>query len=140
MYETLNIEFQSEHRLFICRPRVVDDCSAMEILDFLLALEAVAEPFNRVVDLTNATEYGLSSATIREYAEKRLQNLTDLAPFRAAMISPHPDSVAAGNLYATLMKGSKVEVGVFPNANAAAEWLGVPEDAVRAPPSPTRQR
>jgi hypothetical protein len=139
MYETLNIEFNSEYRFVISRPQAVDDCSAMEILDFLLALEAVAEPFNRLLDLTAATEYSLSTATIREYAEKRLQNLAHLAPFRAAIIAPHPDSAAAGNLYATLMKGSKVEVGVFPNASAVAEWLGVPEAAVRATPSPARQ-
>ena len=132
MYEGLNIEFNSRHRLFICRPQAVDDCSAMELLDFLLALEAVAEPFNRVVDLTGAIEHYLSTAGIQEYAERRLQNLAHLAPFRAAIIAPRPDSAAAGNLYATLMKGSKVEVGVFPNASSAAEWLGVPEAAVRA--------
>ena len=62
MYEALNIEFNSEHRLVISRPHgVVDDCSAMELLNFLLALEGVAEPFNRVADLTPATDISLSS-------------------------------------------------------------------------------
>jgi hypothetical protein len=138
MYEALNIEFNSEHRLVICRPQVMDDCSAMEILNFLLAMEAVAEPFDRIADLTYATEHSVSTAAIQEYAERRLQNLSNLAPFRAAIIAPRPDSAATGNLYATLMKGSKVEVGVFPDARSAAEWLGVPEAAIRVQPSPTR--
>jgi hypothetical protein len=132
MYETLHIEFQSEHRLFICRPEVVDDCSAREVLHFLLALEEVAEPFDRLADLTHATEISLSSAAIRDYAETRLNNLTHLAPFRAAILTGCFDSEATGNLYATLMKGSKVEVCVFRNTSSAAEWLGVPEAAVRA--------
>jgi hypothetical protein len=140
MYEALNIEFNSEHRLFITQPEgAVDDHSARELLHFLLALEEVAEPFNRVADLSHATDISLSTTAIREYAERRLQNLADIAPFRAAIITPSPESAAAGNLYATLMKGSKVEVGVFPNTSSAAEWLGVPEAAVRAQPSATRR-
>ena len=131
MYEALNIEFKSEHRLVISRPRgVADDRSARALLDFLLALEEVAEPFNRVADMTLATEFFISTAAIKEYAERRRQNLDHLAPFRAAIIAPSPDSQAAGHLYATLMKGSKVDVGVFPDAASAAQWLGVPEDAL----------
>jgi hypothetical protein len=141
MYETLHIEFLSEHRLFITRPEgVVDDHSTRELLHFLLALEEVAEPFNRVADLSHATEHSLSTAAIREYAEMRLQNLTHVAPFRAAIIAPHPDSQAAGNLYATLVKGSKAEVQVFPDASSAAEWLGVPEAAVREHSSAAKHR
>jgi hypothetical protein len=130
MYETLHIEFQSEHRLFICRPEVLDDHSAREVLHFLLALEQVAEPFNRLADLTRGTGGSLSTAAIQEYAEIRLNHLDHVAPFRAAIVAGCLDSEAAGNLYATLMKGSKVEVGVFRNTSSAAEWLGVPEAAV----------
>jgi hypothetical protein len=132
MYDALNIEFSSGHRLVITRPEgVVDDHTARGLLSFLLALEEVAEPFNRVADMTLATEISLTTAGIQEYADRRLQNLAHLAPFRAAIIAPSPDSQAAGHLYATLMKGSKVEVGVFPNATSAAQWLAVPEDAIR---------
>jgi hypothetical protein len=130
MYETLNIELQPEHRLFICRPEVMDDYSALELLNFLLALEAVAEPFNRLADLAHTAGTFLSSAAIREYAEWRLQTLTHVAPFRAAIIAGSPESEAAANLYATLVKGSKAEVDVFRDPAAAAEWLGVPEGAI----------
>lgn len=132
MYETLNIEFQSEHGLFICRPQVLDDHSARELLHFLLALEQVAKPFNRLADLTRATDVSLSSAVIKDYAETRLNNLAHLAPFRAAIVAGSRDSEGVGNLYATLMKGSKVEVSLFRNTSSAAVWLGVPEAAVRA--------
>jgi len=133
MYEALNIEFNSEHRLLISRPQgVVDDYSVMQLINFLLALEEVAESFNRVADLRQATDISVSSPAIREYAENRLKNLDHLAPFRAAIIAASPDGEAAGRLYATLMKGSKVDVGVFHNATSAAEWLGVPEAALRA--------
>ncbi len=99
MYGALNIEFNSEHRFVISRPEgVVDDYSAMLLMNFLLALERVAEPFNRVADLTNAIDICVSSAAIREYAETRLQNLAHLAPFRAAIIAPSPLAEAAGHL------------------------------------------
>jgi hypothetical protein len=130
-----SIEFNSEYRLVISRPRgVADDNSARELLDFLLALEQVSEPFNRVADLSLATDISLSTPAIQEYAQRRLQNLAHLEPFRAAIIAPRPDSQAAGNLYATLMKGSKVEVGVFTDAPSAAEWLGVPENVLTSNP------
>ena len=137
MYDALNIEFNSEHRLLITRPQgVLDDYSARDLLHFLLALEEVAEPFNRIADLTLATEISISTAAILEYAERRLQNLAHLAPFRVAIIATSPDSQAAAHLYATLMKGSKVAVGVFPNSTSAALWLGVPEDAIRPQSAP----
>src|SRR5262245_43802775 len=119
MYEALNIEFDSERRLVITRLQgVADDDSARELLNFLLALEEAAGPFDRVADMTLATDISLSTAAIQEYAKRRLQNLAHLSPFRAAIIAPGPDSQAAGHLYATLMKGSKVEVGVFPDASS----------------------
>lgn len=131
MYEALNIEFNSEHRLVISRPAgVVDDYCAMLLMNFLLALERLTEPFNRVADLTNATDICVSSPAIREYAETRLRNLAHLAPFRAAIIASGPVGEAAGHLYAMLMKGSKVDVGVFRDASSAAAWLGVPEAAL----------
>ena len=137
MYDALNIGFNSEHRLIITRPEgVLDDHSARDLLNFLLALEEVAEPFNRVADIRLATDISLSTAAILEYAERRLQNLAHLAPFRAAIIATSPDGQAAGHLYATLMKGSKVAVGVFPNSSSAAQWLGVPEDALRPQSAP----
>jgi hypothetical protein len=141
MYEMLNIEFYSEHRLLITRPDgVIDDHCARDLLHFLLALEEVAEPFNRVTDMTHATDISLSTAGIQEYAETRLQNITHLAPYRGAIIALTPDSQAMGNLFATLVKGSKIEVKVFPNASSAAEWLGVPEAIVRAQGSSPSQR
>src|SRR5262245_44107490 len=124
MYDALNIAFNSEHRLIIARPvGVVDDHSARGLLNFLLALEEVAEPFNRVLDMALATESSVTTVAILEYAERRLQNLAHLDPFRAAIIATSPASQAAGHLYATLMKGSKVTVGVFPNSTSAAQWL-----------------
>jgi hypothetical protein len=133
VYDALKVDFISEHRLVVCRPAgVIDDYFAIQLLNFLLALEEVSEPFNRLLDLTLTTDITLSSKKIQEYAEARVQATAHLPPFRTAIIADRPETEAAARLYATLVKGSKIEVWVFGSTGAAAHWLDVPDDIVRA--------
>jgi hypothetical protein len=137
MYDALKVHFNSEHRLVICRPRaVIDDYFAVQVLNFLLALEEVSEPFNRLLDLTFVTGVSLSSRKIFEYAEARRQATEHLAPFRTAIIAPGPETEAAARLYATLVTGSKIEAEVFSNPSSAAQWLNLPEGVFRLPALP----
>ena len=73
-------------------------------------------------------------AAIHTYAAGRLASKEHLAPFRTAIIVP--DSHAAAEptavLYAILMKHSKIQVRVVRNLRSAADWLGVPENALRS--------
>src|ERR1051326_1437833 len=134
MYDALKVDFNSEHQLVVCRPHgIIDEYFAIQLLNFLLALEEVSEPFNRLLDLTFVTAILLGSGKIKEYAEARSQATAHLAPFRTAVIAPGPETEAAARLYATLVAGSKIHVNVFPNASSAAQWLNLPEQVLRSP-------
>jgi hypothetical protein len=137
MYDSLKVDFDSKHRLVICRPYgIIDDYFAIQLLNFLLALEEVSEPFNRLLDLTFVTAIPLSSRKIQEYAEGRRQATAHLAPFHTAIIAPRPEAQAAARLYATLVTGSKIQADVFPDVSSAAQWLNLPEEALRPPTLP----
>jgi len=141
MYDALNIDFNSKHRLGICRPcGIIDEYFIFQLLNFLFALEEVAEPFNRVLDLTLATDIPLTTPELHQYADARRQATAHLLQFRTAIIAPGPHAEAFARLYAMLMKDSKIEIGIFANASSAAEWLRVPEDVVRSQSSTTEPR
>jgi len=138
MYEPLKIDFNSVHRLAICRPRgPIDHEFAKQLLNFLLALEeASSEPFNRLLDMTLVTDVQLNSAAIYAYADARRKATAHLPPFRSAIIAPGPDAESAALLYASLMEGSKIKVGVFRAAESAAHWLDVPCQVINSHPVP----
>jgi hypothetical protein len=140
VYDALKVEFKPEHRLVICRPQgVVDDFFAIQLLNFLLALEEVAEPFNRLLDLTHATDIPLTSKMIQEYAEARSQATAHLEPFCTAIIGSRPEAETVARLYASTMADSKIAVGVFPDTSSAAQWLKLPEEILLSPAIPIPQ-
>jgi len=132
MYEALKIDFNSMHRLAICRPRgPIDHEFAKQLLNFLLALEeASSEPFDRLLDMTLVTEVSLNSAAIYAYADARRKATAHLSQFCTAIIAADPDAESAALLYASLMEGSKIKVGVFHATEPAAHWLDVPLEIV----------
>jgi hypothetical protein len=137
MYDALKVDFKSEHRLVVCRPEcVIDDYFAIQLLNFLLALEEVAEPFNRLLDLTLTTDISVSSKKIQEYAQTRCHAVAHLPPFRTAIIANRLEAETVARLYTTLVKGSKIEVGLFADASSAAQWLNLCENVLHSPVPP----
>jgi hypothetical protein len=134
MRDRLKIEISAEHRLAICRPAGLFGAEhAVQLLNFLLAFEdSNPEPFNRLLDLSLATEIRLSGAVIYEFARARREATAHLPPFRTAIIAPDPSAEEVALIYATLMEGSKIQVGVFGDSSSAAHWLGVPEKVVQS--------
>jgi len=60
----------------------------------------------------------------------------DLTPFRTAIVAPDGLARSAADLYASLMKGSKISVGVFGDLATAAEWLDAPVEIFRPQRAP----
>lgn len=133
MNERLKVYFDREHQLVICRP--VGTLSAQdtgELLYFLRGVEGSEPgPFNRLLDLSLVTEIELRSAAIYEYARARREDTHHFQRFRSAVIAPTPETEVAAEIYATLMESSTIEVRIFGDTEAAANWLGVSEEAVR---------
>jgi hypothetical protein len=129
MHNPLKIDLDPTHRLAVCRPvEVFGPQHTAQLLNFLLAFEdSNPEPFNRLLDLTRVTDLLLSGPVIYEYARARRQATAHLPPFRTAIIAPDPSAEEVALIYATLMEGSKIQVGIFRDAISAAGWLRVPE-------------
>lgn len=133
MYDALKVTVEPTHRLVICRPSgIVDELFALQLLNFLRALEEVAEPFNRLLDLTGIISIPLEGSEMHDYAEARREAATHAPKLRTAIITPELDAEPAALLYSMLIRDSQVEVGVFPAASEAAKWLGIPEEIARS--------
>ena len=130
----LTIHFNARYRLAICRPRgVLGAKHATQLLNFLIPLErAEPEPFNRLLDFTLVNDFELSETVIPLYAMARQRSTKHLPPFRTAIIAPNGSAEAAAQLYATLMKHSKIQVRVVCNVSSAADWVGLPEKALQS--------
>jgi hypothetical protein len=133
MDNPLKIDFDRTYRLAIFRPVELFDAGHLQqLLNFLLAWETSGPPvFNRLLDLTGVT-IRLSSAVIYECARARREATANLPPFRTAIIASDPSAQEVALLYATLMEGSTIQVGVFRDTGSAADWLCVPEVAIQS--------
>src|SRR5262245_13787841 len=134
MDHPLKIDYDRTYRLAICRPVGLFGAEHLEqLLKFLLAFEdSNPGPFNRLLDLTRVTEIRLSRPAIYEYARARREATANLPPFRTAIIAPNTSAEEAALIYARLMEGSKIQVGIFRDAISAADWLCVPEAVIHS--------
>jgi hypothetical protein len=135
MDASLHVDYFAEHRLAVCRPVASLTEEAIEqLLDFILGLEArTPESFNRLLDLALVNDFPLQSAVIYRYAALRREAIAGLPPCRTAIIAPNPQAETVAKIYESLMHGSNIVVGVFKDAETAANWLGAPLHIVGAP-------
>lgn len=134
MDNPLEIDFDRTYRLAICRPVGLFEAEHLrQLLNFLLGWEASGRPeFNRLLDLGRVTEIQISSAAIYEYARARREATAHLRPFRTAIIAVDPSAEEFALVYAKLMQGSKIQVGIFRDTSPAADWLCVPEEVIES--------
>jgi hypothetical protein len=125
MDNPLKIVFNPTYRLAIFRPVGLFGAEHVaQILNFLIPLESFAPvPFNRLLDLTSASDIQLTGPLIYKYARARREATARLPPFHTAIIATDPSAEEVAFIYATLMEGSKIQVGIFPDSNSAADWL-----------------
>jgi hypothetical protein len=134
MDNPLNIDFDRTYRLAIFRPVGLFGAEHLgQVLNFLIPLETSnQEPFNRLLDLTLVTEIRISGPAIYEFARARREATAHLPPFRTAIIATDPSAEEVALLYATLMQGSKIQVGIFRDTSSAADWVCVPESVIQS--------
>ena len=137
MHGAPNADFLGEYRLAVCRPegRLDADLAAW-LLGFVLGLEdADPEPFDRLLDLTAVSEIRLSGGDLYRIAQARHTATEGRPAFRTAILAATPLAYGTGRIYEALLAGSAIRVGVFRDADGAAEWLGVPRSVVEPPGS-----
>jgi hypothetical protein len=108
----------------------LDDLMLDQIAEWLLVIEKVARPFERFVDFQSIDERCGSPRHLFQFARKRAEQFTGVAPVRTA--SSCDDWVGFGIAcsYDSLMENRPIKARAFRDRAGAAEWLSVPLDVL----------
>jgi hypothetical protein len=113
--------------LLVGRPKGVLDAETIKkIVEFIEIKEEQSETgFNRFCDLTRLESINLSFTDVQLLAKRRsLFNPNDFQ-VKSAFLAAHPLAFGIARMYEELLNSPRIEVRVFREMGAAAEWLGV---------------
>jgi hypothetical protein len=124
MFDVYMIEREA---LMVCRPkRVLDASAAKQIVEFVEIKEVETETgFDRFCDLTGLDSIHLSSADVMELAVRRRTFNPNDVRVKSAFLATNPLAVGVARMYEQLLNSPRIEVRVFSELEAAAEWLVV---------------
>jgi hypothetical protein len=126
----LHVHVDESDALMIARPRgTLDVEMASEIVDFVEIKELQIETgFNRFCDLTLLDGIRLSYAEIIQLAARRRKfNPNDIA-VKSVFLAINPLSFGIARMYEQILGSPRIEVSVWSDPQAAADWLGVKLD------------
>jgi hypothetical protein len=123
-----DVQFLEEVRLLIFRPHgTLDEDSLNKIVDVIGELEAFSkEPFNRFWDATNYAEVNLNFRVAANVSLYRRLAYSDRPSIKSAILAIDRRIIHYANLLAFLTRGSPIQMNVFQERSAAADWLAVP--------------
>ncbi len=119
--------------LLVGRPKgAFDACAAAQIVDLVEIKEIEFETgFDRLIDLTLLDRINLSAADVSELADRRRAFNPNNIRIKSAFMPTHPLSYGIARMYERLLNSSRIEVRVFGEVEAAADWLAVKPDWLR---------
>jgi len=126
----LDIYMIETDALMVGRPKGILDANlADKLLIFIEIKEAEIETgFNRFCDLTRLDGIHLAAADVLELGvRRRAFNPNDIR-VKSAFLATHPLAFGIARMYEQLLNSPRIEVRVFDDLNAAAQWLGVSAD------------
>jgi hypothetical protein len=110
---------------------VFDEKLADRVVAFIESQErAGKKTFNRFTDLSGLDRLDLSMEHVFKIAARR-KGAYRGKKVKSAFFAVSMVTFAIAQLYEELMQGSSIEVGVFRDRAAAAEWLGVSEKVLK---------
>jgi hypothetical protein len=130
-----DVQFIKESRLFIWRPHgVINESAVNKVIGALGHLESrAAEGFNRFSDTLSADSIELNFKFIFHVSLYR--RLAYPGPLvKSAILVTEPELARYSKMHALLTQGSMLKVRIFEQRDAAAKWLGVPNELLEAPP------
>jgi hypothetical protein len=92
----------------------------------------IDEPFNRFADLSKLTGIHLDFMELEDIAAERREATAGRPPVKSAFLAVSAPAYGIARMFAALMEPSPIEVRVFRKIEAAAQWLGVPVEALNA--------
>jgi hypothetical protein len=114
------------------KPRgILDESVVNEIVVFIETAEARAgKPFNRFADLSALDAVDLNFKFVFDIALHRRLSYAPHPPVKSAFYVTSAATTRYIKLHAMLTDHSPLDVSLFTERAAAAEWLGVPAEAL----------
>ena len=124
------ISFHHDHHLMIARPRgILNEAHVEQTVAMLEELEEKADrPFNRYSDLSKLDAIDLDFNFIVRIALHRRLVYAKYPPVKSAFFVTSPAAARVVKTHALVTDHSPLEVKMFKEVKAAAEWLGVSVD------------
>jgi hypothetical protein len=113
--------------LLIGRPKgILDAPTAERIVEFVEIKELESETgFNRFCDLTRVLEIHLSPGEVQQLAARRRAFNPNDIQVKSAFFATEEAGLAIARTFERLLNSPRIEVRVWSNLQAAADWLGV---------------
>jgi hypothetical protein len=128
--------YYADLQLITWHPRgVFDDILADQVVKFIEIEERTQDaPFNRYTDLSEITHINLTAGHVFQIAKRRHR---PTKPVKSAFWTDKVITLSLAYVYETLMASAAINVRVFRERQAAAEWLGVPLEILHQPEEPS---
>jgi hypothetical protein len=108
---------------------VLEGKTVQKIIEFVESIEIVEESgFNRFCDLTLLEGIELSSDDILQAAARRSAFNPNCIPVKSAFLATDPLAFGIARMYEQMLNSPRIEVRVWSDMHAAADWLGVNMD------------
>jgi hypothetical protein len=116
--------------LMVGRPKgILDAQTAARIVELIEIKEVETENgFSRFCDLSRLEAIHLSFAEVLTLAERRSLFNPNEVRVKSAFLATNPLAFGIACMYEQLLNSSRIEVRVFSELDAAAEWLAVESD------------
>jgi hypothetical protein len=123
-----NVKFHGDTRLLVWKPLgVVDEAVVNKILSFLGDQEATSRnPFDRFTDTSEQGPVKLTFKYVFHVALYRRLTYAGRPPVKSAFFVTDPKVARLVKLHAIVTDHSPLQVEMFDDRQAAADWLGVP--------------
>jgi hypothetical protein len=130
-----HVLFRKELSLILWKPHgILDQALVNQVVAFIGTAESRAsKPFNRFTDMSALDMVDLNFKFVFEIALHRRLTAAPKPAVKSAFYVTSPATAHYAKLHAMLTDYSPLDVSLFTNRAAAAEWLGVPEQALVMP-------
>jgi hypothetical protein len=127
------VQFHENVRLLVWRPRgVLNEAALKHIRELIGDLEATSdEPFNRFTDSQALEAIDLNFRYVFDFSLFRRLSYAGRSPVKSAILVPSISIAHYSKMHELLTRHSSIEVRIFEDRGAAANWLGVPVELLK---------
>jgi hypothetical protein len=130
------VQFHENVRLLVWRPRgVLNEAALKQIRELIGDLEATSdEPFNRFTDSQALEAIDLNFRYVFDFSLFRRLAYAGRPPVKSAILVSSLALAHYSKMHELLTRHSSIEVRIFEDRGAAANWLGVPVELLKFSP------